>query len=151
MTERASDLGGALPGPCFTFSSTVHYDELDPMNMLHNTRYAVHVERAIIAFFGTFGRRWERDVRRNPDQFHVVKEFRIEFLTPISEVGSVDVKIWVERIGNSSCSFGFLMQSPGGEIEHARGVRTIVKLDPETLRPVPWTDKFRTYCAQILR
>jgi len=137
------------PARRFRFTSAVHYDELDAMNMLHNARYAVHVERAVIAFFHETGSKWEREVSLNPDQFHAVREFRIEFLTPVTDVGPLSIDVWAERVGTSSCTHAFVVTSGDGRI-HARGRRSIVKLDSETMRPAPWSDAFRRHNEALL-
>ena len=31
----------------FVYETQVHFDELDPMQMLHNSRFVAHIERAI--------------------------------------------------------------------------------------------------------
>src|SRR5438552_3761075 len=64
--------------PKFTWLSPVHFDELDPMQMLHNSRFPAHVERAVSAWYFANGGTWRLDVADNPDQFHVVRELRIE-------------------------------------------------------------------------
>ena len=131
--------------PRFSYLSPVHFDELDPMQMLHNSRFATHIERAIAAFFMTSGRTWEILVTDNPDQYHVVREFRIEFLNPVVGTGDMRIDVWVERLGSSSCTYGFLCSSEDGQTPYARGTRAIVKLDPSTRRPAPWTDFFRNH------
>jgi acyl-CoA thioester hydrolase len=141
--------GGVSARP-FTFASVVHYDELDAMNMLHNTRYAVHVERAVIAFFNEIGSKWEREISSNPDQFHAVREFSIEFLAPVAEVGPLHVEVWAERVGNSSCTHAFMVRGADGRVVHARGRRSIVKLNPATLRPSAWSEAFRRHNEALL-
>jgi acyl-CoA thioesterase FadM len=89
----------AAPAPAprsrFVHPSPVHFDELDAMAMLHNARYAVHVERATSALFAHLG---------------------------CSEAGV-----------------------------HARGRRTVVKLEPASLRPARWTERFREAHAGLQR
>ena len=97
------------------------------------------------------GRRWERNVADNPDQFHVVKAQRIEYLVPFLGTGELRVEMWVEKLGRTSCGLGFLFTSPDAGVVYARGARTIVKLDPETLRPAPWTDRFREAISALAR
>jgi acyl-CoA thioester hydrolase len=111
------------------------------MAMLHNGRYPVLVERAVTAFFAHLGWHWVPDVASNPDQFHAVRDFSIEYLQPVRGVGPVDVAVTVDRLGTTSASFGFTVRSDAGV--HARGRRTVVKLDLDTLAPSPWTDTFR--------
>lgn len=129
----------------------IHFDELDPMQMLHNTRYAVYAERALNAFFWSVGRTYALDVVANPDQFHVVKEFAVEFRSPLIGTGKMTTTIWVEKLGGSSCTYGFRCASPERGVVHARGHRTIVKLDPTTLRPAPWTEWFKEVHRPLLR
>jgi acyl-CoA thioester hydrolase len=140
-----------LPAPAFEHRLPIHFDELDPMGLLHNARYATHVERATSAWYGSLGRRWEPRVADNPDQFHAVREFRIEFLAPFRGPGEMRVELWVERLGESSCVYGFLCTDPAGEAVYARGRRAVVKLDPAGLRPLAWTEEFRRAHAPLLR
>lgn len=135
----------------FTWFSPVHFDELDPMQMLHNSRFPAHVERAVIAWYEANGKSWQLDVERNPDQFHVVRELRIEYLNPLLGPGSMRIDIWVEHLGNTSCVYGFLCSSGDGRTPYARGERTIVKIDPASHRPTPWTDNFRTVHNELLK
>src|SRR6266852_5744805 len=123
------------PRSRFVHPSPVPFDELDAMAMLHNARYAVHVERATSALFAHLGWRWELNAALNPDQFHVVRE--------------VQVELWVEKLGETSCVYGFQCFSEAGV--HARGRRTVVKLEPASLRPARWTERFREAHAGLRR
>lgn len=137
--------------PKFVYHSAVHFDELDAMQMLHNSRFAAHVERAVIAWYTMNGRKWELDPADNPDQFHVVRQLHIEYLNPVLGPGTMRIDIWVERLGNTSCEYGFLCSSEDGLVPYARGERTIVKVDPATRRPAPWTDFFRERHSALLK
>lgn len=141
----------ALFNPCFTYLSPVHFDELDPMMMLHNARFAAHVERAVSGWYAVNGGRWELDPEANPDQFHVVRELRIEFLNPVLGPRQMRIDLWVEHLGTTSCVYGFLCSSEDGETPFARGERTIVKVDRATYRPAPWSDLFRTVHHGLLK
>ena len=136
--------------PKFSYVSPVHFDELDPMHMLHNSRFAAHVERAVIEFYRSVGRTWRNDASNSSDQFHVVRDYRIEFLAPVGP-GEIEVQIWVERIGDTSCTYGFRCLGKGGRILHAQGTRTIVKIDPESRRTAPWSEFFRAAHRDLLK
>ncbi|MGZ7039106.1 MAG: acyl-CoA thioesterase, partial [Thermoanaerobaculia bacterium] len=129
--------------PKFTYLSPVHFDELDAMRMLHNARFPSHVERAVTAWFGASGNRWHLDPTENPDQFHVVRDLHIEYLNPFLGPGTMRIDIWVERIGSTSCVYGFHCTSEDGVTPFARGERTVVKIDPHSHRPSPWSETFR--------
>ncbi len=142
MDHLADDLN-----PHFVYYSDVHFDELDPMQMLHNSRFVAHVERAIIAWYHSRGRTWRRDPADNPDQFHVVRDLHIEYLSPVIGPGRMRIDVWLERLGNTSCVYGFVCSNDKGTVGYARGERTIVKLDPASHRPTPWSEQFRAVHA----
>ena len=138
MDHLADDLT-----PRFVYLSDVHFDELDPMQMLHNSRFAAHVERAITAWYHSHGSKWRPDPSENPDQFHVVRDLHIEYLKPFIGPGRMRIDVWIERLGTTSCAYGFTCSNEAGTVGYARGERTIVKLDPASHRPAPWTEQFR--------
>ena len=129
--------------PKFTYLTPIHFDELDAMRMLHNARYPALVERAVAAWFAATGNRWHLDPTDNPDQFHVVRDLHIEFLSPFVGPGLMQIDIWVEEVGTTSCTYGFTCSNEDGTIAYARGERTVVKIDPQSHRPAPWTPAFR--------
>lgn len=137
--------------PKFTYLSPVHFDELDPMQMLHNARFQAHVERAISAWYASIGGKWELRVEDNPDQFHVVRDLHIEYLSPFKGTGTMRIDLWVDRIGTTSCVYAFTCSSIDGNIAYARGERTIVKLDPQSHRPTPWSDRFRRNHSELVK
>jgi acyl-CoA thioester hydrolase len=137
--------------PKFVYHSTVHFDELDPMSILHNSRFAAHVERAITQWYAADGYRWQLNVDDNPDQFHVVRDLRIEFLNPVIGPKTMRIDIWVDRLGTTSCVYGFLCSSEDGLVPYARGERTIVKVDRQSYRPTPWTEAFRQKHGELMK
>ncbi len=138
-----------LPG--FVWRAQVHFDELDAMGMLHNSRYLVLLERASSAFFEASGWRWERDPALNPDQHYVVREQTIRYLEPVLGPGPVAVEMWVNRLGQTSVTFAFQVRSPDGRRVHATAERVHIKLDPATFRPVAWTPRLRGLLTGLVR
>lgn len=127
--------------PLYVLRSTVWFDELDMVGVLHNARYAIHVERAMTAWFHSLS-------GLDPSDDHVVvKHYEIEFLRPFThEGGELIVEVGFGRLGNTSATYTFRCLSEaedGTEIEHARGSRTIVKVTRGDLRPTPWSDGLR--------
>lgn len=139
----------ALPG--FVWQAQVHFDELDTMGMLHNSRYLVLLERASSAFFEAGGWRWERDPALNPDQHYVVREQTIRYLEPVLGPGPVAVEMWVARLGQTSVTFAFRVRSPDGRKVHATAERVHIKLDPGTFRPARWTPRLRGLLTGLAR
>ena len=133
------DSGGRKP--LYVMSSTVWFDEFDMVGVLHNARYAIHVERAMTAWYHTLN-------GLDPADDHVVvKHYEIEFLRPFTRKrGELLIEVGLGRLGNTSATYTFRCLSEaddGTEIEHARGNRTIVKVTRGDLRPAPWSDGLR--------
>ena len=128
--------------PTFIYRSFVHTDELDSLQLLRNSRFIVHVERATIAFCRTLGALWGVSVDENPDQFQMVREVQAKFAAPFRGMGEMMIHIWVERLGESSCVYGFICTSVEGKVVYARGTRAVVKLDPASLEPTSWSETF---------
>jgi acyl-CoA thioester hydrolase len=121
--------------------AVVHFDDLDAMGVLHNSRYAVLLERALTAWWARHGYSYENGMPTKPDAFNVVVEYSISYKVPIRGTGEIGVHFWVEKLGESSGTYAFRFLSADGSVVHAEGRRVNVKLDPRTLRPSPWTQE----------
>jgi acyl-CoA thioester hydrolase len=128
--------------PLYVHRETVWFDELDMVGVMHNARYAIHVERAMTSWYHSL------TGADTSDQLTVVKQYDIEFIRPFTlERGELFVEISLERRGRTSAVFSFRCLSypegpDGPETLHARGIRAIVKVSPGDLRPAPWSEKF---------
>jgi acyl-CoA thioester hydrolase len=130
---------------------TIHFDDIDAMGIVHNGRYPVLLERAISPYWAARGHSYSDGRITSPDLFHAVREFTITYLAPIRGTGEVAVHFWIEQLGETSATYGFRFLSADGRTEYAKGRRAIVRLDPATLRPTPWTDAARTVASTLLR
>jgi uncharacterized peroxidase-related enzyme/YbgC/YbaW family acyl-CoA thioester hydrolase len=131
--------------------SPVHFDDLDPIGMVHNARYALLVERALATFWRQHGHTFRDGQPTTPDAFNVVKEFSISYRAPICGIGEVRVHFWLEHLGGSCAVYRYRLLSSDGATVHADGRRVGVKLDRETLRPSPWTPEVRAVAEGLLR
>jgi acyl-CoA thioester hydrolase len=59
--------------------------------------------------------------------------------------------VWVEKLGKSSLTFGLAVLPMDEDLEYARGERVIVRVDPATMTPTPWTEEFRKKLAPYRR
>lgn len=130
----------------FEQTQGVYFDDLDPFHILHNARYVLLFERTLGAFWMELGFGAFQEADR-PEQFHLVARNEIDYEQPVRGVGRVRVRVWVARIGRTSLTFAFRMLAPDDDRDHARGTRTIVHVEPKTLRPVPWSDEVRALLA----
>jgi acyl-CoA thioester hydrolase len=129
----------------------IHFDDLDAMGLVHNGRYAVLLERALTPYWSARGHSFAGGRATSPDTFHAVREFSISYLRPIRGTGEIAVHFWLEHFGETSGEYRFRFLSADGRTVHAEGRRLIIRLDPESLRPAPWTDAGREVAATLLR
>jgi acyl-CoA thioester hydrolase len=126
--------------PLYLHRETIWFDELDMLGVMHNARYAIHVERAMTSWYHSLA---DADPA---DAYNVVKQYDIEFIRPFTqERGELVVEISLDRRGRTSAVFGFRCLSyaeDGSEVLHAKGIRAIVKVSPGDLRPAPWSEQF---------
>uniref|UniRef100_UPI0033DFD5F3 acyl-CoA thioesterase n=1 Tax=Streptomyces sp. NPDC006923 TaxID=3155355 RepID=UPI0033DFD5F3 len=125
----------------------VHFDDLDTLGMLHNSRYQVLVERAWVAFWRDRGFGGEKGIEG--DGFNVIKAFSITYDVPVTMFGQYGVHLWVERMGTTSTTAGYRVCSADGGTTYAHGSRTVVRLDSTTLLPTPWSDRAREVARTI--
>jgi acyl-CoA thioester hydrolase len=126
----------------FSWLSPVFFDELDLNGALHNSRFAVHVERAQSALFERLGRSWTHPAERDPDLRYVVRELHVEFLAPLQSPGALLVELTAGQLGRTSATYLFRCANPAGGQTLARGHRVIVKVD-EAGQPAPWSAWYR--------
>ena len=129
----------------------VHFDDLDAMGILHNARYAVLLERALTAYWSERGVAFRNGRATTDDVFHAVREFAISYRAPITGTGPVGVHFWLDHLGTSSAVYAFRFHSLDRTTVYAEGRRAVVRLDPATLRPAPWTDTARGIAGALLR
>jgi acyl-CoA thioester hydrolase len=125
---------------CFRYDSPVYFDEMDPLGVMHNSRFAVHVERAQSALFEELGYGWTDVSQRHEDIVYVVRDIALEFTAPVSSPGLMAVEVVAVRLGRTSATWGY--RCTVGDVPVANGTRVVVKVDGSG-HPVPWTDPFR--------
>ena len=91
----------AIPVP-FVSVQRVYFDDLDALNILHNMRYLLFIERARGALFNAMGFHWQDDLEKNPDKFHVVAEHGIRYLKPVRGEGDLGIVLRISLIGRTS-------------------------------------------------
>jgi len=125
----------------------VYFDDLDSYKILHNARYLLLFERTLGSF-------WEHlelgGLQVDRDLFHLVRANHIEYLQPVRGTGKVRVRVWIERMGTTSLTFGFRMMPLTADVDYALGSRTVVCVDPDTYCASTWSDTFRDILAPYL-
>ena len=129
----------------------VYFDDLDALHILHNSRYLLLVERTIGSFWRRLGMGTALDAEKNPDHLHLVRANAIEYHRPVTDIGEVRVRVWVDKLGHSSLVFGFCVMPLDEDSDYASGTRVVVRVEPSTRKPTPWTPGFRALVAPFVR
>ncbi|MEU5209369.1 thioesterase family protein [Streptomyces sp. NPDC020742] len=130
---------------------TVHFDDLDALGMLHNSRYPLLAERAWAEYWHGRGFRFDGDWAAAGDMCNVIKEMRVSYERSVTSPGRYAAHLWVERLGRTGLTYGFRLCSADGAVTFAQGHRVLVRVDAETLRPTPWSDRARAVATELLR
>jgi len=125
----------------------VYFDDLDAFQILHNARYLVLFEHAIGSFWRMLGWGGPLNFNENPDQYHFVRANRVDYHRPVKGVGDVRIRVWIAHLGQTSLTFGLRVMPLDQDLDLATGERVIVRVDPKTQRPTPWSDAFRESVA----
>ena len=118
----------------------VYFDDLDPFRILHNARYLLLFERTLGSFWSHLG---TGGIADKSDHTHLVRANTIEYLRPVRGTGEVRVRVWVDKLGTTSLTFGFRLMPMDEDVNYAVGTRTVVRVDPASYAPTPWTQEFR--------
>ncbi|MFE7315925.1 acyl-CoA thioesterase [Streptomyces sp. NPDC057555] len=129
-------------------AAPVYFDELDLNGHLHNTRYALHVERATTAAFAEAGYDTGGAAERHPDLRYVVRQFAIEFRAPVDGAAPLAVDLWLTHLGRTSMTWRFHVRQGEDPLPRATGTRTLVKVGPDG-RPSPWSPTMQTWHATL--
>jgi acyl-CoA thioester hydrolase len=127
----------------FTYHSTVYFDELDGLGVLHHTRYLLHLERAQQKFFETLLAVPDFDAERDEDIYVVVHGLDARFREPFRKPGKIVVDYTIQRIRSSGVTMQFSIKNPETGAVYCDGTRTVCKLSAQTHQPTAWTDAFR--------
>ena len=125
----------------------VYFDDLDAFRILHNARYPLLIERTIGAFWRRLGMGGPLSSVANPDQYHLVRVNHLEYHRPVTDEDEIRVRVWVEKLGRTSLTFAARVYPVDEDVEYASGYRVLVRVDPQSRQPVPWTDAFREMLA----
>lgn len=140
--DRAA-VENALEKGVFYQTLTTCFDELDPLNMLHNSRYAYILERVTYMFFNAVDVIGAFDTVKFPDLHHVVSGIELAYHKPIFGVVPFVVSVRPVRLREAGATYEVAFLSEDRTIVHCSGRRSIAKVKPVTFQPVGWTPKFR--------
>ena len=136
-----------MAGEPFISKQRVHFDMLDLMHVVHNAAYLLLFERARTDFWRSLGLGYGS---KELDWPYLVVRNEINYRSPITVDQEVQVTVAVTKIGRTSITFAHEVYDENGVLS-ADGSTVIVRIDSETRRSIPWTDRFREIVSPIMR
>lgn len=127
----------------FSYTSDVHFDELDALGVLHHTRYLIHLERAQQKFFEHLLGVPDFNAERDEDIYVVVHSLEARFRQALSNPGQIKIEYQIDRIRSGGVTMSFRILGADSGTLYCTGSRTVCKLSAETHQPTTWTPKFR--------
>jgi acyl-CoA thioester hydrolase len=144
-SEHQPALDAGFLNPVF-----VHFDDLDSQGLVHNSRFAVMLERSLTDFWESQGYTYRADQPRHPDTSVIVAEYSITYRAPVRGTGDIYIHFWVEKLGRTSVVYAFRVLSADKQTVHAQGRRVHIHFDPETLSTAPWADETRAIYGRLM-
>jgi acyl-CoA thioester hydrolase len=118
---------------------SVHFEDLDAYGMVHHNKYPFLFERAFNSYLVRKGFPFGRGSGSAVEMVQVVRSMQLTYDVPITRLGEIQVRFWLEHVGRTSFTYKFVILSADRATVHASGTRSMVNLDAGTLRPAPLT------------
>ncbi len=141
-------------GPFFEYWRKVRFSDTDCTARIFFPRYVEWVDEAVSEYLASngilFDERGGMTVNGSQVDWTIVTgEYWCRMLKPLKMNDQLLIRIWVERIGNSSMTFGGEVLREGEVAAIAR--LTYVCVSPSNLRPRPLPEVLRRALSAILR
>jgi acyl-CoA thioester hydrolase len=129
----------------FISRQRVHFDMMDPAGTVHNSIFLIFFERARTDYWNTLNVTYGSE---DFDYPYLVARNEVNYRKALRTDQEITVTVAVSRLGKSSITFAHELYDAVGDLS-ADGGTVIVRIDPETGRSRPWTDRFRKMIAGI--
>jgi len=120
----------------------VRYWDVDANGHVFNTRYLVYVDDALTDLLDESGLGFREEVEDG--YLMVLAHTEIDYRTEAVLGDNLAPSVGVERIGNSSITFGFRIVEEGSDRVVAVGKEVYVTVDNVERRPIPVPERVRT-------
>lgn len=135
----------------FRTTQRVYFDDLDALNILHNVRFLLFMERARGEWLNALGFRWADDLATNPDKYHVVAAHDVRYREPVRGEGEILVEVTPTHLGTSSLILDTKVRALHGDTVYAECRTRLVRLDPASDRPCTWSERFREAVGPLVK
>ena len=140
MSETPSSLASPL---LFSTELAVRWRDLDAFNHVNNAMYLRYLEEARLRWLLTLAGPW-MDAHVAP----VVASALVNFKRPIAWPEDVKVELFVDRLGNSSCTLGHrILSAKDATVLYCDGHVVMVWFDSRSGRSSPLPECVRAACS----
>lgn len=136
-------------GSVFTYERDIHFDDCDPAGIVFFANHFRFCHEAMEAFFGQVPDRYTGLVLKRRIGFPAVQA-HAEYKAPLKYGDGMRIEVTLERVGNSSASFRYLMYRTSDGTLAAEVKTTCVHAALETYTSTPFTDDLRALLTKHL-
>lgn len=127
--------------------ATMRWSDMDALGHVHNARFLEYFEAARADLVNELV-----DLGRPSGMSLVVARHEIDYLVPlVYRQEPIPVDLWVERIGRSSITLGYVVAEADHSIIYGRAVTVMVAVDIATGRSTTLPEFIREALSQYLR
>lgn len=116
--------------PAWQQRLSVRWRDLDSFNHVNNSNYLSYLEDARVHWLQGLAPDWATH-----SSLPVLASSQLNFRAPITWPAEVWIKLYIERIGNTSLTLSHRIESDDGRVLHCDGSVTLVWVDRQNGRP----------------
>ena len=131
--------------PKFVHFASVSAADIATDGCLTRDGFARKVDEAIGAWYSS-----SPDCADASEESQSIRDLSIECLHKLDAPQVIRVDVWVEDLGRTSCTYGFICSDEDGATAFARGERVVVKIDTAH-RPTEWSGHYREHHSLLMR
>ena len=126
----------------FRIPMPVRWGDLDAFNHVNNANYLRYLEEARVQWLATLIAEWD-----SQPTAPVLAASHLNYRAPINWPAEVQVKLYAERLGNSSLTLGHRIESLDGSILHCDGNVVLVWIDRTSGKSAALPQALRAACT----
>jgi acyl-CoA thioester hydrolase len=120
------------------------FGDLDGFNHVNNAKFLTYFEIGRVNIFRSM-----RKVLGDDQVTFILARMEIDYLAPIHLDAFLELRTWVNKIGNKSFELHYLLRDYEFDIVHAKGVSTQVRYDYTSKQSVPINDDLRNELSKF--
>ena len=128
--------------PLFQMKLAPRWRDLDAFNHVNNSNFLTYLEEARIQWFASLGKEWLSD-----SMMPLLAAAQVNYKLPIPYPSQIAIKLYADRVGNTSVTVGHRIESADGATLYSDGNVVLVGIDPRSGRPIPLPDSIRAMAS----